>query len=85
MGRPFKTELCKNYIKGKCRYGINCIFAHGKEELRCKFYILGKCKYEGNCNFIHEKESINDRDNTQKRYKRKIIDVVEIDWSEFII
>jgi len=29
-----KTALCKNHEEGNCKYGANCKFAHGKEELR---------------------------------------------------
>lgn len=35
----YRTELCKFYeINGKCKYGDNCIFAHGKENLREKVF-----------------------------------------------
>jgi len=27
-----KTELCKNFIEGFCKYGDDCAFAHGVEE-----------------------------------------------------
>ena len=31
----YRTELCKYYeINGKCKFGENCIFAHGKNNLR---------------------------------------------------
>ena len=33
----YKTELCKYYeINGFCKYGDNCAYAHGKENLRTK-------------------------------------------------
>ena len=41
----YRTELCKFYeINGKCKYGDNCIFAHGKENLREK--VLNKSGYK---------------------------------------
>lgn len=29
----FKTALCNGYLKGSCKAGDNCRYAHGKEEL----------------------------------------------------
>ena len=39
MGRKpdclrYKTELCKNWIKGGCTYAHKCRFAHGADEIR---------------------------------------------------
>lgn len=29
----YKTELCRNFLAtGKCRYGVDCIFAHGSKD-----------------------------------------------------
>jgi hypothetical protein len=31
----FRTEMCGNFLKlGHCRYGLKCMFAHAKDELR---------------------------------------------------
>lgn len=30
----FKTTKCKNFDEGSCRYGSNCTYAHGDQELR---------------------------------------------------
>ncbi len=30
----YKTQLCKNFISGKCKYGKRCTFAHGEKGLR---------------------------------------------------
>jgi hypothetical protein len=31
----FKTRLCRQFTEtGKCRFGANCTFAHGADELR---------------------------------------------------
>lgn len=61
--KKYKTEICKNWQNGICKFGANCIFAHGKRELResvvkknvectnfsSKFY----CSYGEKCQFIH--------------------------------
>ena len=64
----YKTELCKYYeINGKCKYGDNCAYAHGKENLRSKvthstyyrtkkcvqFFTYGFCPYGNRCQFAH--------------------------------
>ena len=64
----YKTELCKYYeIKGYCKYGDNCAYAHGKENLRSKvthstyyrtkkcvqFFNNGFCPYGNRCQFAH--------------------------------
>lgn len=70
----YKTDLCENFEKyGKCKYGNNCQFAHGMEELRkkkvpksyktvlCDNWVrYGKCRYGSKCKFIHNKAIIND-------------------------
>lgn len=32
----YKTELCRNWMAGFCSFDNECVFAHGKEELRIK-------------------------------------------------
>ena len=64
----YKTELCKYYeINGYCKYGDNCAYAHGKENLRAKvthstyyrtkkcvqFFTYGFCPYGNRCQFAH--------------------------------
>ena len=37
--KPFdltKTEICKNFLKGHCKFATNCKYAHGQQELRTK-------------------------------------------------
>ena len=65
----FRTELCKMYeINGTCKFGKNCNFAHGKENIRenifkksgykkriCKnFFQKGFCMYGNRCQFSHD-------------------------------
>lgn len=65
----YKTELCKNWmVKGECRFGAGCAFAHGHHELRkkanlpgnyrtkmCKtFHEKGYCQYGSRCQFMHD-------------------------------
>jgi hypothetical protein len=66
----YKTELCRNWVelKGRCRYGEKCQFAHGEEELRlpvrhpkykteiCKNWLNKCCRYGHKCSFVHGKE-----------------------------
>ena len=64
----YKTELCKYFeINGYCKFGDNCAYAHGKENLRSKvtnstayrskkcvqFYTYGFCPYGNRCQFAH--------------------------------
>lgn len=68
----YKTELCKSYCEnGYCRYGKQCKFAHGTQELQyetavvkkdknCKtFFSFGACPYGVRCQFKHEHRNIN--------------------------
>lgn len=65
----YKTELCKYFeINGYCKYGENCAYAHGKENLRSKvtnttayrtkkcvrFFETGYCPYGNRCQFAHQ-------------------------------
>ncbi|THU76125.1 hypothetical protein K435DRAFT_637561, partial [Dendrothele bispora CBS 962.96] len=63
----YKTEFCRSWEeKGSCRYGTQCQFAHGKDELQkvarhpkykieiCRsFWVSGFCPYGKRCCFIH--------------------------------
>ncbi|CAG9315420.1 unnamed protein product [Blepharisma stoltei] len=59
----YKTEICKNWLNSQCHFGDNCMFAHGKEELRKKFIQMpqqcksfsetGFCVYGDRCQFKH--------------------------------
>lgn len=66
----YKTELCKNFdIYGRCKWGDNCFFAHGKAELKSKipisqfyktkvckhFHRGGFCPYGSRCQYFHFK------------------------------
>lgn len=68
QSHKYKTEMCRNFELGRaCRWGAQCCFAHGKEELRsrahfshhyktkiCKHYHrLGLCPYGPRCQYFH--------------------------------
>jgi len=70
--RKYKTEMCKNYeLKGKCKFGNKCCFAHGRHELKSKvlthikyktkpckqYHQTGYCPYGQRCQYLH-KEAI---------------------------
>ena len=70
QSQKYKTEICKNFeLKGRCKWGENCCFAHGKAELRkktlfnyfyktkiCKhFHKNGYCPYASRCQYYHFK------------------------------
>lgn len=63
-----KTELCSSWVETQtCKYGDNCAFAHGEDEIRKKvhvpsmyktklcqqFHESGVCAYGVRCQFIH--------------------------------
>lgn len=67
--RKYKTELCKNWeLRGTCKFGDKCCFAHGKHELKtrsvthtkfktkpCKQYFqVGYCPYGQRCQYLHK-------------------------------
>lgn len=63
----FKTELCKNWQAGDCKFGSKCSFAHGIHELTEKKHLPSNyktkvckqfheelyCSYGARCQFIH--------------------------------
>lgn len=70
--KKYKTELCKNFeMKGYCKWGSKCCFAHGHHELRAKkhlnnkykskickhFHRHGFCPYGMRCQYFHIKDS----------------------------
>ena len=73
----YKTELCKFYeMTGRCKYGENCAYAHGIENLRSKvtnttayrtkkciqFFDNGYCPYGSRCQFKHQLKDNIERD-----------------------
>ena len=88
----YKTELCKFYqINGHCKFGDNCAYAHGIENLRSKvtnsiayrtrkcnqFYEKGYCPYGSRCQFQHQLKSniINNPYDRKMSYK-KILETI---------
>jgi butyrate response factor len=70
--KKYKTEMCKNFeIKGFCKWGNKCCFAHGEHELRAKNHLNDKykskickhyhrhgfCPYGLRCQYFHIKDS----------------------------
>jgi Zinc finger C-x8-C-x5-C-x3-H type (and similar) len=59
----YKTEICKNWLSGQCKFGEFCIFAHGTEEIKsnapqklqeCKNFKNNHwCSYGDKCQFKH--------------------------------
>jgi len=69
MNVLYKTELCRSWQFGTCRYAERCLFAHGEHELRplqrprhnkyktelcITYHSFGFCPYATRCNFVHE-------------------------------
>ena len=64
----YKTEVCRNWEHGKCKFGDACAFAHGDHELRNKqhlskrykqqqcfhFFNFSFCNYGPRCQYSHE-------------------------------
>ena len=88
----YKTELYKFYeINGHCKFGDNCAYAHGIENLRSKvtnstayrtrkcnqFYEKGYCPYGSRCQFQHQLKSnlINNPYDRKMSYK-KILETI---------
>lgn len=47
--RKYKTEICRFYESGNCKFGDNCAFAHGSKEVQEKTHLpdnykTKKCK-----------------------------------------
>jgi len=57
-----KTSFCKHFMRGYCRYGSNCNYAHQSQELQpkpnlfktklCSNFVAGWCANE-NCTYAH--------------------------------
>ena len=88
----YKTELCKYFeINGHCKYGDNCAYAHGKENLRSKvtnstfyrtkkciqFFEYGYCPYGSRCQFQHQlKSNIVNNPYDRKMTYKKILETI---------
>lgn len=60
----FKTQLCRYFSRGGCSRGEECMYAHGRQELRttpdlaktslCKEWVLERCRYSPEeCRYAH--------------------------------
>ena len=82
----YKTEMCKNMLlKGNCKWGPQCSFAHDQSELQCKgpynhyyktkickYYTdMGFCPYALKCQFLHVK-SFNAYNELLGSYEKKV-------------
>lgn len=64
----FRTNLCKFYFAGRCSRGMDCTFAHSKENLLpvvdlrkgslCFNFAQGYCKEGDDCKFAHGKSNL---------------------------
>jgi hypothetical protein len=70
-----KTKMCMHFLKGKCRYGPECSYAHSEIELKgrpnlrktrlCKNYEMAQCD-NPNCPFAHGGEELRGTDGVWK-------------------
>ena len=88
----YKTELCKFYeLTGECKYGDNCAYAHGIENLRTKvtnttayrtkkciqFFENGYCPYGSRCQFQHQlKNNILNNPYEKGMSYKKILEII---------
>ena len=70
--QKFKTEICRNWEMSKCKFGAECVFAHGYHELQQKnhihsnyrtrecinFYQHMYCSYGERCQFYHSEKPV---------------------------
>jgi len=66
-----KTKFCMYHLQGVCRFGDNCAFAHGCDELQktpnfhktrlCKSFASGECN-DAKCVFAHSEEELRSTD-----------------------
>mmetsp|Transcript_20098 Transcript_20098/g.16801 ORF Transcript_20098/g.16801 Transcript_20098/m.16801 type:complete len:167 (+) Transcript_20098:3-503(+) len=62
----FKTKFCRHFMKGKCRYGSDCTYAHCYEELtaRPNFYKTKICTRpncsDADCQYAHSIYELHD-------------------------
>ena len=93
----WKTEKCHNWeMDGQCKFGENCAFAHGEEELKQKttnnnnyktklcrqFFEEGFCPYGCRCQFSHKNKSFDFKNNIYKF--KNIVKEKDIKYSKII-
>ncbi|KAJ9449644.1 Protein TIS11 [Diplonema papillatum] len=59
-GAMLKTSVCRHWVRGYCKFGMDCGFAHGGTELRrplktalCRHFEHGHCRKGNDCGFAH--------------------------------
>lgn len=73
---------CQHYIKGTCRYGDECKYAHvdaqPKRQL-CRNYEKGSCKFGQSCKFVHVLPSDSPVNLNRQRVMKQIWDCYQTD------
>jgi hypothetical protein len=47
--------MCTFMIRGSCKNGDQCVYAHDKRMVPCMYYhVVGKCTKREECEFSHE-------------------------------
>ncbi|CAE7826936.1 CTH1, partial [Symbiodinium sp. CCMP2456] len=82
------TELCSFFLKGMCRHGTKCNFAHSINDLKekpdfsktrlCTNYFKTKsCPYGMRCSFAHSKDEMRSAARSRAAREKVIIDLPE--------
>ncbi|KAF4671986.1 hypothetical protein FOL46_009662 [Perkinsus olseni] len=63
-----KTRMCKFYLRGQCKHGSDCGYAHDWSELRqapdlrktkmCQLYRKGQCPNGADCAYAHSRDEL---------------------------
>src|ERR1700730_1088424 len=89
INKYYKVKRCPKWNQDisldKCKFGKECSFAHGSNELRCKYYQEGNCKFGNECYLIHdndfncnEKETKLINDDSNEIIKKDVITDLEM-------
>ena len=75
-----KTRRCQFYLEGRCKYDVECTYAHSTEELReapkdlkktkmCDLFVNGLC-LDNKCNFAHDPSELRSRRESRPSVRR---------------